>query len=240
MNHNTTAPLQNVAIFNQLLDHLMNRAPHLPGMATFHGPSGYGKTMSATHGAHVHHAYYVEAGYSWSKSKFCEAVLVELGHPIKGTIATKVDKIIEVLATEGKPLIIDEFDFIVDKKIVDLVREIHDKSGTPIVMIGEELLPAKLKEWERVHNRILDFVAAQPASLEDIKILAKLHCPDVEIEEDLLKEIHKRTDGRLRRVCVTFDHIRKVSKTTNQKQITANQFSPDKIFTGQPPKRRAA
>ena len=237
--HQTIAPLKNVSLFNELMDRVVNRPPHLPGIATFHGYSGYGKSFSATYSANKYSAYYVECGHSWTQKKFCEAILNELGVTAKGTISNKVDAIVQALAAEDAPLIIDEADFIVNKRFIELVREIHDKSGAPIILIGEELLPAKLSEWERFHNRVLDWVPAQPADVDDIKHLARLYCPEVSISEDILNNLGKVCQGRVRRACVNLDRIREFAITAGISEVTSNDIRDISLFTGQPPQRRA-
>lgn len=238
MTHQTIAPLKNVALFNELVDRVMHRPAHLPGMATFHGYSGYGKTFSAIYAANKFQAYHVEAGESWSRTKFCDAILQVLGEVPKGTIANKVDTIIEILASDDKPLIIDEFDYIVQKKFVELVREIHDKSQAPIILIGEELLPDKLLEWERFHNRVLDWVPAQPADEADVAHLASLYCPGIHIVDDLIKIVHKVSGGRIRRVCVNLQAISEFCTTRGMTEISS--IPDDVVSTGKPPQRRAA
>lgn len=240
MHHKTIAPLKNVSLFNEGVERVMNRPAHLPGMVTFHGYSGYGKTCAAIYAANRYKAYYVEAGHSWSQKKLCEAILTELGIPAKGTIANQVDKIIEGLASNECPLIIDEFDYIVNKKFVELVREIHDKSGAPIILIGEELLPSKLAEWERFHNRVIDWIPAQPADFEDMEHLASLYCPDIYISADVLKCVHDKSQGRVRRACVSLERIKEYAKMTGTEEVSVSDLNEVKLFSGLPPQRRAA
>ncbi|MDP7142660.1 MAG: ATP-binding protein [Alphaproteobacteria bacterium] len=240
MHSQTIAPLKNVMLFNETVDRVMNRPAHLPGMATFHGFSGFGKTFSAIYAANKYQARYIEAGHSWSQSKFCDAILNELGIPAKGTIANKVDKIVEGLIAEEKPLIIDEADFIVSKRFVELVREIHDKSSTPIILIGEELLPNKISEWERFHNRVLDWVPAVPADMDDINHLARMYCPELHLTADVLSQLNKVCNGRVRRICVNLERIREYAVTSGVDEVRTNDLQQLPLFTGQPPQRRAA
>ena len=58
-NVNSIAPLKNVTLMNALVERVMNRSPGLPGMATFHGFSGYGKTSAATYVAAKHRCYHI-------------------------------------------------------------------------------------------------------------------------------------------------------------------------------------
>lgn len=236
----TTAPLKNVTLFAEVLQRVIDSPNPLPKMATFHGFSGYGKTIAATYAANKTKALYIEMGDSWSKHGFCDALLSELGTPAKGTLDKKVSKIIESLIFTGRPLIIDEFDIAVKKGFLDLVREIHDKSYTPMILIGEELLPQKLEQNERFHNRILDFVPAQPADKEDVAHLARLYCPGIVIETDLLERMHRICQGRPRRIVVNLNRIREFADLSGLSTVDLGQFGEDRLATGLSPARRAA
>lgn len=235
----TIAPLQNVALFTDLVQRVVNRPRHLPGLAIFHGFSGYGKTFSATYAANRHRAYYLEVGESWTKRKFCVALLTELGLSPAGTIADMVDQIIEQLVITDRPLIIDEADFIVSRGYHETIREVHDKSGAPIVLIGEEMLPVKLQRFERFHNRVIDWVAAQPADLDDAQALAALYSPDVAIGRDLLELIVTRSDGRVRRICTNIERVRSEARLRGADSIDRAAWGDRPLFTGKPPARRS-
>lgn len=237
----TTAPLKNVQFFTEVLVRTINTPSYLPRMATFHSPSGYGKTTSAIYASNKYEAIYIEVGDSWSKNSFCDALLKELGVHMKGTIATKVEKIILELVMLDKPLIIDEFDILIRKNCLDLVREIQDKTNIPMVLIGEELLVQKLEQNERFHNRILEpFVAAQPCDKEDVRVLCQLYCPDIHIENDLMDRIHKLSQGRARRICVNLHYIKEFCAMEGLNSIDLDRFGEKNLATGMSPARRAA
>lgn len=250
------APLTNVALFSELMERVVNRPRHLPGLGTFHGFSGYGKTFSATYAANMYRALHVEVGASWTIKKFCQSVLRELGFvegkrsrdPRAGravdvmakTVPDMVEQIIQALSMEERPLIIDEFDHVTSwgERSVNIVREILDKSQAPIILIGEEGLPAKLQAWERVHNRVLDWVPAQPASAEDTGLLAQLYCDGVEVAPDLAERITNLAEGRVRRICVNLDRVREFAKLTGKQTVDLATWGDRELFSGKPPVRR--
>lgn len=236
---NQLAPITNVSIFAELMDEVMSRADHLPGMATFHGFSGYGKTQAATYGANQHGAFYVQLGDSWTKAKLCRAIMAELGLHTSGTIADMVDKIIERLSLDSRPLIIDEADFLISRHMLEMVREIHDKSGCPIILIGEELLPQKLQNFERFHNRILSWRAAQPASMDDARQLVRKFADGFEIAPDLLDAIVKASEGRVRRIVVNIEQASRLAKLLGLDKVTLADWGSTSFFDGTPPSRRA-
>lgn len=235
------APLKNVVLFRGLVDRVIKRAPHLPGMACFFGHSGYGKTFSAASTANRVKAFYVEVGETWTRRTLADHIITELGLTARGNIGDRVALIVDRLQEDPtRPLIIDEADFVVKKGMVDLVREIHDKSQCPVILIGEELLPQKLQAYERAHNRMLDWVAAQPCDLDDAQHLARLYAPGLAISDDLLKSLVRASDGRARRICVNLERLREEAMTQGRKAMDEKTWDARNWFTGEPPKRRAA
>lgn len=236
--NNTLAPLRNVTLMNALVERVMNRAPGLPGMATFHGFSGYGKTSAATYAAVKHHCYHIQVKSVWTQKHLCEMILLALGIQPERTISRMVDQIGCELALSGRPLLIDEADYLIQKRMIEVVRDIYESSAAAIVLIGEENLPGKLKPWERVHGRMLDWVAAQPASLSDARHLTGHYCPGVAVEQELLAELHTASAGSVRRICVNLDRIRELAKTEGLSSVGAEQWGDRGFFRGTPPNAR--
>lgn len=235
---NSYANLANVALFVELLERVTARHKDLPGLAVFYGWAGLGKTKSATKAAHIHRAYYVEVGESWTKAKFCKALLTELGLPAKGTVADMIDAIVISLMDANRPLIIDEFDHIVRRGYVETIREIHDKSGAPIVLIGEEQLPFKLQQWERFHSRILDWVAAQPCDAHDVLALAPIYAPGIALADDMVHMLLARTKGFTRRVAVNLAKVAEVATLEGWTEVSAKIWGNRPLYTGEAPTRR--
>jgi DNA transposition AAA+ family ATPase len=235
----STAALRNVTLFLELVARLQDRGAHLPGIGCFYGPSGFGKTWAATFGANRSGAYYVECGASWAASTLIDAVHHELaGHAVKGTLAQRTETCIQILAEDTRPLIIDEADFLIRKTMVDIVREISDKSSAPIVLIGEEELPWKLMPFERAHNRVLEWVAAVPCDLADARALARVYACGLDVGEDLLSHVVERTEGCTRRVVINLDRIRAWALERGKGRVTLADWTAEVIYAGQPPARR--
>lgn len=238
INH-SMVDLENIALFHETIKRVVERSPGLPGMATFYGPSGYGKTFSAVYGANKYNALYVELGESWTKKRFLQALLTELGLPVKGTIADLMDRVIEGLAVTGKPLIIDEFDHAIAKGYLESVREIHDKTGAAVVLIGEEKVPQKIKdESERFHNRILVHTAALPCSLDDAVELAAAICPNVRVGDDLLEKFVKVCHGRVRRIVINIESLRHEAALTTMEIWDLAAWGSRPFYTGNAPAQR--
>ena len=234
------APLKNVMLCSMLLEQAINRPAHLPGMVAFYGPSGWGKSFSAAYAANKFRAVYVECKSVWTKVPFFKAILKELGIKPGKTISDMLEQICEQLALSGLPLIIDEVDHAIKKGYIEVIRDIYEGSNAPILLIGEEELDRKLREYERFHNRILAWQPAQPADIEDTKHLAKLYCKDVTIADDLLRKIQKDSMGVARRICVNLNMVQQAALNAGTDTIDLASWGKNELYTGNAPTRRRA
>lgn len=236
-----TALLSNVALFAQLMERLNSRTDKLPGIGVFYGFSGLGKTESAIYSANKFQAYYVQMGDSWTKKKFVEAILLQLGKVGRGSVADKVDEIVRLLSMDNKPLIIDEADYAFNKGFHEIIREIYDQTYTPIILLGEEILPQKISRHERFDNRVLEWVPAQPCNLEDVRKMADIYAPDVKVGEDLLDALMHEVKGIARRVAVNLSKIQELSYNEGVDGYSLKDWkvADHKFDTGQAPARRA-
>mgnify|MGYP001765253812 CR=1 FL=1 len=233
------APLRNVQRFHELVTRLQERHHHLPGWGAFSGPSGRGKTTAAVHTTLKSSAIYVECGSTWTASTLVDALMAELNMaPIRAGVAKKVQAIIGLLSDDPLPMIFDEADHLVKKSLIDVIREISDKSGSPVVLIGETHLPQKLMAFERAHNRVLEWMEAEDCTLADAKALARLYARDIEIADDLLQRIVTVTEGTTRRIVINIDRMVEMAKRLGRTKVALADFM-DEIDRGLPPRRKA-
>jgi hypothetical protein len=116
-----------------------------------------------------HRAYYLQLDDFVSKKsllvQLCQVLGLSVdGKPPKGTIQQLAERVAAQLHQSRRPLIIDEFDFAIDKNLVMAVFSIYEMSRASIILIGEEAMPAKLKKWEKFDGRVLDTLYAEPVA----------------------------------------------------------------------------
>jgi len=232
------APLRNVMLLNALINRVQNRDPDLPGLACFFGPSGYGKTKAAVWNAQETRAYWVEVKSTWSRRKFPEMILRSMGIAPGRTIGDMVEQIGDQLSKSGRPLLIDEADLVAKDGMIGIIRDIYESSQGTVILIGEEKLPQTLRRWERVHNRMLDWVAAQPADLREVGLLARLKCRDLEIASDVLQLVLEQSQARARRIVVNLRQIAEYSILTGKTEITLADAKKITFFSGEAPTPR--
>lgn len=235
---NSVAPLRNVALLSAQVERLVKRQDGEPGLGCFYGPAGWGKTYSKIYSMNKHRAYGVQADDTLTKKVMCLEILKVMGIDPAGTIAEMVRQISSQLEKSRRPLIIDESDFVVKKSLIETVRTIYEQSLAPVILIGEQNMPEKLRKWERVYSRVLDWTQAEPVTMADGKLLARLYAPDIEIGEDLLKSLFERAGGdtrgaSTRRIVIGLSAIRRQAANTGTKRMSLSDFKGD-FFPGDP------
>lgn len=233
-------PLTNVGLLAAAIDRAMLRPVGLPGLVVTYGPSGYGKTAAAAFAANQHRAYYVECRDSWTKKAFLTAVLREMALIPARTLSEMVDQVAEQLSRSGRPLIVDDVQYLLDKSAANVLTDLYNASQGTIVLIGEERVPASLMKLERLHNRVLEWVPAQPASLDDMRDLAAATYPNLRIADDLLDDLRRQVRGCLRRIAVNLYRVNTEAQALGTNIIDLATWGKRGWFTGEAPARRTA
>lgn len=236
--YNTVAPLRNVAALLALIERLKGRAYGLPGMACFFGPSGYGKTTAATYATNRYDACHIQVQALWRPKTLLQEIVIELGLRPQRTAPEMFNQAAQELALSGRVLLLDEADHLAHDRAIEVVRGLYEASGVPVVLIGEELLPQKLQRWERVHGRMLDWVAAERASLSDVSHLAPIYAPGIEIAEDLRERLLIASRHSIRRVSINLATIFEFARVRGLSRVSAADWGKGSFFTGEPPAPR--
>lgn len=235
------AAIKNVSSCLMVLETLRRCPPGIPNMGIFYGFSGFGKTVAATYAQNVTGAVYVEVFESFGRKKFCEALLQSLGvFAPRGSISQMVDQIVAILGDDpSRAVIIDEAHMLINRGMLQLAREINKRAGTPMLLVGEETLPAQIAMHENVDNLVLDEarLAAQPCDLFDARVLANLLFPNLHIEDDLLGAVCEQTKGCTRRVASTISSIATFARNRNLQDVDLASYE-GRIHDGTLPRRR--
>lgn len=236
---NRIAPIANLDLVAVVMEKLVNRQDGLPGFAVYYGPSGWGKTTATVAVANRSRAYYVQMRSAWNRKTLLEKILFEMGIKPTGTIPDLLDQISEQLAASRRPLILDEFDYAASKDgMIELVRDIYEGSQSSLLLVGEEMLPNKLKRHERFHGRVLSWLPAAPVSLDDARKLAAIYCPDITLADDLLSHLVTLSHGSVRRVSVNLVNVYDAALIEGWDQVDRSAWGDRPLYTGDAPKRR--
>lgn len=238
MSVSKVVPLTNVGLLASAIERAQARPLGLPGLVVMYGASGLGKSVAAAFAANLHRAYYVECRDTWTKKAFLLAILREMGIAHGRTLSDMVDQVAEQLSRSGRPLIVDDVQYLLDKAAANVLTDLYNASQGTIVLIGEERVPTSLAKLERLHNRVLEWAPAQPATLDDLRNLAKASYPTLGIADDLLEDLRTAVRGCLRRVAVNLYRVHSEASAQCWDSVSLAQWGKRGWFTGEAPARR--
>lgn len=202
------AKLTNVGLALEAMSQISNiRDIGAPHMAVLSGPPGMGKTNAAIYLAHPlgRNAVFISIRMFETTKTLAHLLALELGVVTKSqwSIAVLYESIITRLQQLGRPLVIDEVDYIAEKATIDFIRTIHDNTTVPIFLIGEQDLKRKLlSRHERFHDRVVVWRDAIPCDAADVKKLADFHQPDLTFTADVINGLVGKTNGVARLVYI--------------------------------------
>ncbi|CAM3971909.1 AAA family ATPase [Phaeobacter inhibens] len=235
---NSIQPLTNVAKLATLVNQLQDRAFGVPGLAVFYSHPGYGKTFGAIYCASKFDVIHISMQADWTKKTLLSRLLGELSVSAHKTIPDMALQACEALALNGRTLVVDEADYALNRGVIELIRDLHDGSDTPVVMIGNESFPQKLKKFPVIDSRVLSYVAAQPASLKDARLLANIYAAGVEIRDDLLGSIIERNTGNPRLMVVNIAQVKEEAIKLGLKSMGADEWGGIEFMANEAPAPR--
>lgn len=236
------AQIRNISQCYEAVKRTMERNPLLPGISAFYGPSGFGKSTAANFVATKTNAFYVQVKSTYTKKAFLQALLREMSIPYPATLSEMMELATSELAKSGRPLIIDEFDHLMKGDKVELIRDLYEGSQGTFLIIGEEMLARKLEKWERFHGRILNWVPALPADINDVTLLASIYAPKLEVDEPVLEQLLAQVRGSTRRVSTNLEMLNEKALEAGVRHISKQvlkELLPDGFVTGESPKPRS-
>jgi len=214
-------PVKNVARVHEASEALIQRDLGMPGMGLIYGETGYGKSTAATWLVNRTRGVYVRAMATSTPSSLLGSILRELDQDPKGSCAQMVERIVELLARSGRPLFIDEADYLADsKRLTETLRDIHDLSLVPVILVGMAGIQRKLVHRRQLSGRLAQWVEFQPCDFEDARALADGMC-EVEVADDLLARLHKHAAGEIRRITVGLGRIEHYARARSLESVCA-------------------
>ncbi|MES9873118.1 MAG: ATP-binding protein [Candidatus Sedimenticola sp. 6PFRAG7] len=239
-------PVKNVSRLNEAGQALIQRDLGMPGMGLIWGPTGYGKTTAATWFINQCHGVYIRAMRLWSPKSMLTALARELDLDVKGrNNGEMVELIIQRLAESNRTVFIDEADYIVEsRRLTDTLRDIHDLSTVPVILIGMHGIEKRIRGNEQFTGRIAQWVAFEGLDMADARLLAD-GLAEVIIADDLLRQLHTAASPKsrqggisggaeVRRLVVGLGRIEQYARSRGLTQIAADDWpTNNEFFIGQ-------
>ena len=201
---------QNVKRFVDLMDTLKNAPANLPKMALVYGDFGLGKSQTIMWWVTNNDAIYVRCNHKMSARWLLTEIVEELDYVPTYLTSLLFKQIEDKLRERPKVLVVDEVDFLLNNSsAIEIVRDLHDKIGIPVVLVGMSLAEAKLKLHKHIYDRLLGVLKFETFNKDDVaKIVTEIS--EVEFEPDALELI-----------CTKFNQFRQIVKFLNKAENVA-------------------
>ena len=201
----------NVKRFITMMNNLQNRAEGVPGMGLVYGEPGLGKTYAITWWAAQNDAILIRSANLMSARWLLEEIPYNKFSDIFNQVVTQLIK-------TPRTIIVDETDYLtIDSRAVETLRDIHDKTNVPIVLVGMGTANKRLQRHKHLYDRLLEIIKFEPFSKQDItSIIDQLS--EVQFTDCAKKLLYTRIN-RFRQLVKTISKAEQVAKSNGIKEI---------------------
>ncbi len=207
---------KNVKNFITTINNLQNRAEGVPGMALVYGEPGLGKTQAALWWAANNNVVFVSAKQSMTTRWLLEDIVKDMGDTPAFKTSDLFEQIVVELIKHPRLIIVDEIDYLAtDKCAVEMLRDIHDRTHNPILLIGMAMADKKLKRYKHLFDRFSEVLHFDIFSFEDVNSLIN-DLSEVKFSTDAIQYVYQN-GNRFRQI------VKIINKAENY--ATANDIS---------------
>lgn len=209
---------KNVRAFRGAMAVLSDAQKGQPGLGVVWGRAGRGKTECSREYAVRTGCLYLRVMQDWTPTAMLSAICYEVNgsDPRRTDVAKRT--VIQFLEAEGLPLIVDEADRL-KPNLIEHLRDLHDESGAPVVLVGEETLLPMMESRRRLWSRTTQCVEFGPIESEDI-LLFGLRAANLKLSPEAAAEVKRRADGDFRLVWRDVQTLERIARANKLEQVS--------------------
>ena len=212
---------QNVKNFIGLVESLINKPKNIPKMGLVYGEPGLGKSQTALWLACKYDGIYLRASNLMTGRWLLEEMVKELDEIPRFYTADIFRQCVDALKNNPQMIIVDEIDYLLaDFRTIETLRDLHDETGVPIILVGMQLAKHKLKKHTHLFDRISEIYNFTEFEYSDIKQITE-ELSDVEITKEVVHLIHNKAKS-FRQIVNTIDAFEKVAQANGLTKIDEN------------------
>lgn len=234
------AKTKNVRKFLAVLSELRNRPMGVEGMGILWGAPGEGKTTILAYATNQFNGIFIRARRSWTMTSLLESIVTEMGGTVNGRRSKMEDWIEKKLmeSAEERIILVDEADYLFGRSMasndmLDVLRDIYDQTGTPVILAGMENIARRIQEEGRFARRITSWVEFKGIDLDDARIVADTLC-DVTVADDLLAHLHKECKASIGNIVPGLSKIESFGKTNGRDTVNLADWGDRPLYFAQP------
>lgn len=189
---NSLIKTRNVKKFISLMDNLQKAPSNVSKMALVYGAFGLGKSQTIMWWVTNNDAIYVRCNHNISPRWLLSEIVKELDEVPCYTSQRLFEQIEEKLKYNPKILVVDEIDYLFSNKhTIETLRDIHDKLGIPVLLVGMELADKKLQKYGHINDRIFAKLKFEKLSNDDFREIIET-LSEVKFSDNVIKYITNR------------------------------------------------
>ena len=231
---------KNVKKFVALMEEVKQLPANIPKIVLVFGEYGLGKSETIKWWTFKNDCIYVRANQGMSSRWLLSEIAEELGEEAFWHIQDTFNLVEQKLKQNPKPLIIDEVDYLVPNNVIEILRDLHDRTMCPMILVGMVNIDKKLSRYPHLKDRIYKTFKFEPYDKQDIKqILSELS--EIPITNDGLEYLATR-HNQFRHIVKLINKIEKLAETNeltelNEKNLRSILSERQNITTMQTPKQ---
>lgn len=232
------ANVKNILKLGLTYETLADRDHGIPGIGLVFGFPGSGKSTAIAHLINRTNGVFLRANALWTPTQMIGALTHELGGQPGGSSGRMLAYCVEVLARDARPraIFVDEADYVfADKKMTETLRDVHDLTGSPLVLIGMDGIQRKITTRPQFARRISQWCEFTACDFEDTRKLIDTVC-EVGIADDLAVELRTATGGSIGLMTVGLARVEQYAKGQGLDVIDAKAWNKRKFSLSTPPK----
>lgn len=200
----------NVKRFITMMNNLQNRPEGVPAMGLVYGEPGLGKTQTINWWAFKNDAILVRCTQLMTAKWLLNEILDYMTEIKPYYTSDCFNAVVRNLILNPKVLIVDEIDYLtIDSKAIETLRDIHDKTNVPVILVGMTSANSRLKKFSHLYDRISEIVKFEKFSKADIKTIVS-ELSEIEV-----------TDCAIKYIYLNLNRFRQIVKTINKAEILA-------------------
>ena len=209
----------NVKNFIGLVENLLNKPKNITEMGLIYGEPVLGKSQTALWLACKYDAIYLRATNLMTGRWLLEEIAKDMDEIPRYLTSDNFNLIVQKLKRKPQLIIVDEIDYLMNNlKTIEILRDIHDETGCPIIFVGMGLAHRKLERYKHLYDRFSEIVKFETFWVNDLKqIIDQLS--EIPFTPDAIEFIHKKYN-RFRQIVQLINQFEIVAKDNNLMEIT--------------------
>lgn len=210
---------KNVRNFIGLVENLINKPKNIPKMGLVYGEPGLGKTQTAIWLACKYDGIYLRASNLMTGRWLLEEFVKEIDEIPRFLAADNFNIICKKLKQKPELIIVDEIDYLINNtRAIETLRDIHDETDCPIILVGMGLAHRKLERYEHLYDRFTEIIKFETFDVNDMtQIITQL--AEINFTPDSIEYIHKKYN-RFRQIIQLINKLEIIAKENSLTEIT--------------------